>query len=243
MLGFTTSLLTTAIAVMQEPVISPHAHAELGAIVREPPLSQPGIGVAVPPTAAAGVGVGLVIGRRETGPRAWVDGGVVSSVAGHAIESLDDGSSRTRPARSQQLRASFGVVLAPRPHVQIGFGLGYVLQTFSSPVDERIPAQLIHAPQLVMPIVFTSRKGRVGLRLRPAIGPSLPVGALAQRIERDVGLAVGLAVELDIRLIGPLALRLSAREDHDLFFPLRDAQHLATLALVFDTNPWIRPRP
>jgi hypothetical protein len=44
-------------------------------------------------------------------------------------------------------------------------------------------------------------------------------------------------------LIGPLALRLAAREDHELFFPLRDAQHLVTLALVFDNNPWIRPRP
>lgn len=238
-----TFLLTAWIAVVPEPAVAPHAHAELGVVVREPALDQPGVDVKVPPAVAAGVGVGLVFGRRETRPHAWLDGGVVSSVAGHAIESLADGSSPARPARSQVVRASFGVVLAKRPHVQVGFGLGYALRAFTSPVDERIPAQLIHAPHLVMPLVFSSRRGRVALRLRPALGPSLAAAALAQHSEHDVGLAVGLAVELDVRLHGPLLLRLAAREEHDLFFPLHDAQHLATLALVFDTNPWIRPRP
>lgn len=243
MMMLATSVLTTWIAVVPEPAVAAHAHAELGVIVREPALDQPGIDVAVPPAVAAGVGVGLVLGRRANKPHAWLDGGLVSSVAGRAIESLDDGSSRARPARSQVVRASFGVVWAARPHVQVGFGLGYALRTLTSPVDERIPAQLIHAPQLVMPLVFTSRRGRVAFRLRPALGPSLAAAALAQRSERDVGLGVGLAVELDVRLIGPLVLRLSAREDHDLLFPLHDAQHLASLALVFDANPWIRPRP
>jgi hypothetical protein len=226
-----------------EPAVAADAHAELGVLLREPALDQPGVDVAVPPAVAAGVGVGLVFGRHPTRPRAWLDARVVSSVAGRAIESLADGSRRARPARSQVVRASFGVVLTARPQVQIGLGLGYVLRTFTSAIDERIPAQLIHAPQLVMPLVFSSRRGRVALRLRPALGPSLAAAALAQRSEHDVGLAIGLAVELDVRLLGPLALRISATEQHDLFFPLHDAQHLATLALVFDANPWIRPRP
>ena len=218
-----------------EPAVAPHAHAELGVIVRDPPLGEPGVDVVVPPAMAAGAGVGLVLGRRPAAPHAWLEGSVVSSVGGHAIESLDDGSARTRPARSQAVRGSFGVVLAVRPRVQIGFGLGYALRTFTSPVDERIAAQLIHAPQVVMPLVFTSRKGRVAFRLRPSVGASVRA--------RGVGLDVGVAVELDLRLIGPLLLRISAREDQSLFFPLRDAQHLATLALVFDANPWTRPRP
>lgn len=239
----TTSALTISLAVIPEPAIAPHAHAEVGVVVREPSLDQPGIDVAVPPAVAAGVGVGLVIGRQQARSHAWLDGGVVSSVAAHAIESLDDGSSLTRPARSQVVRASFGVVVAVRPHVQVGFGLGYALRAFTSPIDERIAAQLIHEPQLVMPLVFTSRRGRVALRLRPALGPSLAAAALARRTDPDIGLAIGLAVELDLRLIGPLVLRLSAREDQDLFAHLHDAQHLATLALVFDANPWTRPRP
>jgi hypothetical protein len=229
----TTVLMTWMLA--GEPFIAPSAHAELGVVVREPALDQPGITVAVPPSAAAGLGVGLVVGRREAGPHAWMDGGVVSSVGGHAIESLADGTARIRPARSQMVRASFGVVLAPHPQVQVGFGLGYALRMFTSPMDERIPAQLMHAPQVVMPLVFTSQRGRVAFRLRPAIGPSLSA--------RDIGLAVGVGVDLDLRLIGSLALRFSAREDHDLYFPLHDAQHLATVALVFDKNPWKRPRP
>lgn len=239
----TTSALAAWIAVVGEPVVAPHAHAEFGVVVREPPLSEPGIAVAVPPAAAAGVGAGLVVGRRDTGPHAWLDFGVLTSLAGRAIESLDAGSSLTRPVRSQVVRASFGVVLAPRPRVQIGLGLGYALRALTSPMDERIAAQLIHAPQLVMPLVFSSRRGRVAFRLRPALGPSVAAAALADRSERDLGLGVGLAVELDVRLIGPLVLRLAAREDHDLFFPIHDAQHLATVALVFDANPWTRPRP
>lgn len=243
MMLLTTSILTTWLAVVPEPTIAPHAHAEIGAVVREPSLDQPGIDVAVPPAMAAGVGVGLVIGRPEARSHAWLDGGVISSVGARAIETLGDGSSRTRPARSQVVRASFGVVLAAREHVQVGFGLGYALRAFTSPVDERIAAQLSHVPQLVMPLVFTSRRGRVALRLRPGVGLSLPAVALSQRSEPDIGLAVGVAVELDVRLIGPLVLRLAAREDQDLFAHLHDAQHLATLALVFDANTWIRPRP
>lgn len=241
-----TSVLAAWLALVGEPriepVIAPHAHAELGVVVRQAPLDEPGIAVAVPPMAAAGVGAGLVVGPGD-GLRGWLDFGVVTSLAGRAIESLDDGSSRTRPARSQTLRASFGVVLAPRPRVQIGVGLGYALRAFTSPVDERIPAQLIHAPHVIVPVVIAGRRGRVALRLRPSIGPSVAAAALADRSGRDVGLGLGLALELDLRLIGPLALRLTAREDHELFFPLHDAQHLATLALVFDTNTWTRPRP
>lgn len=239
----TMSALAAWIAVVGEPVVAPHAHAELGVVVREPPLGEPGIAVAVPPAVAAGVGAGLVVGRRDDGPHAWLDLGVLSSVAGRAIESLGDGSSRARPARSQVVRASFGVVVAARPRVQIGFGVGYALRAFTSPVDERIAAQLIHAPHVVMPLVFTSRRGRVAFRLRPTLGPSVAGAALADRSEHDLGLGVGLAVELDLRLIGPLVLRLAAREDHDLFFPLHDAQHVATLAFVFDANLWTRPRP
>lgn len=251
MLLTTSVLIVQSLAVVQaphgepnpEPAVAAHAHAELGVIVREPALDQPGVDVAVPPAVAAGVGVGLVFGRSSNDAHAWLDGGVVSSVAGHAIETLEDGSARARPARSQVVRASFGVVWAARPHVQVGLGLGYALRAFTSPVDERIPAQLLHTPQLVVPFVITSRRGRVAFRLRPSVGPSLAAAALAKRSEHDVGLALGLAVELDVRLIGPLVLRLSAREDHDLLFPLHDAQHLATLALVFDANSWIRPRP
>jgi hypothetical protein len=235
--------LTAWIAVVGDPVIAPHAHAELGVVVREPPIDTPETTVAVPPAAAAGVGAGLVVRQRDGSPGGWLDFGVVTSLAGRAIESLDDGSSRTQPARSQMLRASFGVVLAPRRGVQIGVGLGYALRAFTSPVEERIPAQLIHAPHVVMPLVFISRSGRFAFRVRPSLGPSVAAAALAQRSERDVGLGFGLAVELDLRLFGPLVLRLAAREDHELLFPLYDAQHLVTLALVFDKNPWTRPRP
>ncbi|MFV8753298.1 hypothetical protein ACNOYE_22345 [Nannocystaceae bacterium ST9] len=251
--------LSAWIAWFGEPVIAPHAHAELGVLVRDPPLDQPGITVKVPPAAAVGVGVGLVMGPRASGPHAWLALGVLGSLAGRAIESLDDGSVRARPARSQVLRVDFGVVLAPHERVQIGVGLGYALRAFGSPVDERIAAQSIHAPHVVVPVVIVfGRASRVALRLRPTIGPSVAAAALADRSERDLGLGVGAALELDLRLLGRLALRLALREDHELFFPLHDgplhdsplhdsplhdAQHAATLAVVFDANPWTRPRP
>ena len=112
-----TSTLLLGLAWAGEPVIAPHAHAEVGVVVREAPLDQPGVDVAVPPAPAAGVGAGLVGGRLDAPARGWLDLGMVTSLAGRAIETLDDGSSRIRPGRSQMARASFGVLLAPRPGV------------------------------------------------------------------------------------------------------------------------------
>jgi hypothetical protein len=237
------SVLAAWLALFGEPRIAPHAHAEVGVVLRQPSLDSPGIDAAVPPAAAAGIGAGIVLGPREAGPRGWLDFGVLTSLGGRAIESLDDGSAHTRPIRSQMLLGSFGVILSPGARVHVGIGLGYALRAFTSPVDALIPAQLIHAPRLIVPLVFTSRRGRVAFRLRPSFGTSVAAAALADRSERDVGLGLGLAVELDVHLVGSLALRLAAREDHDLFFPIHDAQHLATLALVFDANLWTRPRP
>ncbi len=216
--------------------ILPHASVELGVIIRDAELDAPGIAVTTPPAVAVGLGFGLVIARRDARARGFVDAQLQSSRQARAIETLADTSSRTRPVRSQAMRVGTGAVwtiAGERADVGLGVGLGYALRALTSPVDERIPAQLIHAPRVLVPIEVARAGGRVTLRLRPSLGPSVAAAALADRTHSRVGLGLALGLDLDVRVVGPLVVRVALREDHDLFFPLYDGQHALTLALVF----------
>jgi hypothetical protein len=216
--------------------ILPHAAVELGVLVRDAELDAPGIAVTTPPAVAVGLGFGLVIARPDARARGFVDAQLQSSRHARAIETLADMSSRTRPVRSQAMRVGTGAVwtiAGERADVGLGVGLGYALRALTSPVDERIPAQLIHAPRVLVPIEVARAGGRVTLRLRPSLGPSVAAAALADRTRSRIGLGLALGLDLDVRVVGPLVVRVAVREDHDLFFPRYDGQHALTLALVF----------